>query len=29
MEEQGLKEAFGRAYDDYARVSYALIPWVF
>jgi protein-S-isoprenylcysteine O-methyltransferase Ste14 len=29
MEEAGLREAFGQAYDDYARVSYALIPWIF
>lgn len=29
IEERGLREVFGQAYDDYARVSYALIPWVF
>ncbi len=28
MEERGLREAFGQAYDDYARESWALIPWV-
>jgi protein-S-isoprenylcysteine O-methyltransferase Ste14 len=29
MEERGLREVFGQAYDDYGRVSYALIPWIF
>ncbi len=29
MEERGLREAFGRAYEDYARESWAFVPWVF
>jgi protein-S-isoprenylcysteine O-methyltransferase Ste14 len=29
MEERGLQVAFGRAYDDYRRASWALIPFVF
>ena len=28
MEERGLREAFGKAYDDYRRDTWALIPWV-
>jgi len=29
MEERGLIEAFGSAYEDYRRESWALVPWVF
>jgi protein-S-isoprenylcysteine O-methyltransferase Ste14 len=29
MEERGLREVFGQAYDDYRRASWALIPFVF
>ena len=29
MEERGLIEAFGPAYEAYRRESWALIPWVF
>jgi protein-S-isoprenylcysteine O-methyltransferase Ste14 len=29
IEERGLREAFGQVYDDYARDSWWLIPWVF
>jgi protein-S-isoprenylcysteine O-methyltransferase Ste14 len=29
MEERGLIDVFGQAYEDYKRVTWALIPWVF
>lgn len=29
MEERGLIEAFGPAYESYRRESWALVPWVF
>jgi isoprenylcysteine carboxyl methyltransferase (ICMT) family protein YpbQ len=28
MEERGLRDVFGQAYDDYRRTSWAFIPWL-